>query len=131
MKNPNTITSNANKARRALFAGFLAGAALVGVAERVIPAASHYVAGTEERKHKYTTEQLSQMEQEQVVVEPGDGPEKIISSLEPYVSNDPRALQDVKDYITNQGLVGSEDQKRLQAHQQVLVPIVPPSTPKQ
>jgi len=71
--------------------------------------------------HKYTNEQLRNMQQQQEVVKPGEGARDEVLRVDPQLENDAQGLSDVEGYVHQQGL-GANHQ--LLAHQAVLVPVI-------
>jgi hypothetical protein len=74
----------------------------------------------------YTPEQLSQMDQKQVTVEPGQGAKAIALQVDPSLINDAEVLQEVTSYVQAEGKrKDSHGNPVLDNAQAVNVPITP------
>ena len=116
-------SSRPNYTRRRIVAGaVLAGAAVAGIA-----GIAHVKEGFDNRNTvEYTQDQYKEMPQMHITVQPGDGAEDVIRSVEPGILADPELRAEVIDYIQAQGAnKDANGNPQLAQSQEVSVPAVP------
>lgn len=94
--------------RRRLGAAVFAGLAILGVGKAANVVAKDAPTAIEavlrgHTGHEYTDKQLASMPQTREVVQYGEGPWALVEKVDPQLADDPQALEDVGDYVGNQG----------------------------